>query len=292
MKTFILKSALFLVPIVGILMAGEVYLRSLPNSYSQKNEWMKAHAAEVEVLVLGNSHGIFGIRPELFGKRAYNLCQVSQTLEYDEYLLRHFEPQLKSLTDLLLIVDNSNLFDQPLEETEWFRCTYYRLYMDCPKFPLLSRYGFELSNIDAARKKWQQGGGRCDSLGWNGSYTKASRSADYLTDEAVRKNVEHHRCKDWNAAQENRETLKRIAAWCEARHVRLILLQSPVSCAYYQMTDKRQFDFIKESCAIPNVMVIDDSQNEHFTDDDFYDPDHLNTDGAYKWSKLIGARIF
>ena len=121
MKRFILKSILFLIPIAGILLTMEVYMRSLPNSYSQKNEWMKSHASEVEVLVLGNSHGLFGIRPDLLGKKAYNLCQVSQTFEYDEYLLRHFEPQLKSLTDVLLIADNSNLFDLPLEKSEWFR---------------------------------------------------------------------------------------------------------------------------------------------------------------------------
>ena len=292
MKRFILKSILFLIPIAGILLAMEVYMRSLPNSYSQKNEWMKSHASEVEILVLGNSHGLFGIRPDLLGKKAYNLCQVSQTFEYDEYLLRHFEPQLKSLTDVLLIADNSNLFDLPLEKSEWFRCTYYRLYLDCPKFPLLSKYGFELSNLDAARNKWQQGGGRCDSLGWNESYTKSSRTSDYLSDEAVKEAVYRHQCKDWNAARENQETLLRIVAWCKARHVRLTLLQSPVSKGYYQQIDRRQLDFIKKICKNYNILSIDDSQNRHFTDDDFYDPDHLNTDGASKWSKLLKDSIF
>lgn len=90
--------------------------------------------------------------------KTYNLCQVSQIFEYDEYLLKRYAPKLKKLREVILIADNSNLFDAPLEQTEWFRCIYYRLYMDYPKHSLWSKYGFELSNVQAALREipcWQ-----------------------------------------------------------------------------------------------------------------------------------------
>ena len=113
MRRFCLRSALFLTPLIVILGTLEFYVRSLPSSYCQKELWMEEHADEIEVLLLGNSHGLFGLRPEAFPKKTYNLCNVSQIFEYDEFLLRRFLPKCSHLTDVFLIVDNSNLFDPP-----------------------------------------------------------------------------------------------------------------------------------------------------------------------------------
>ena len=66
MRKFCLRTVCFLIPVALLLMGLEVYVRSLPNSYKQKYQWMEQHADEVEVLLLGNSHGLFGLRPEVF----------------------------------------------------------------------------------------------------------------------------------------------------------------------------------------------------------------------------------
>ena len=137
---------------------------------------MQHHAQEVEILILGNSHGLYGLRPDVFKRKAYNLCNVSQIFEYDEYLLKRYLPKCKSLTDVVLVVDNSNLFDMPLENTEEFRCIYYRLYMDYPKHSRWSKYGFELSNIQALKEKIQHRNDTCSDLGWNGNYTLERKS--------------------------------------------------------------------------------------------------------------------
>lgn len=287
MKKFLVRCLLFLLPVVSVLAAVEWYARHLPNSYRQKAEWMDAHAAEVEVLILGNSHGLFGLRPDCLPRMAYNLCQVSQTLEYDEYLLKRYAPACTSLTDVVLVVDYSGFFDLPLEQTESFRCTYYRLYMDYPKHPLWSSYGFELSDVAALKEKVLQQGTLCDATGWNPAYTVDRRKSDYLSDSEVRSAVERHRCKDWQAAEENRFTLQRIAAYCRDRHLRLLLVQAPVSKAYFQRLDKRQLAFLRRSCSIPGVSVADYSADPCFTDNDFFDADHLTDEGAAKWSHLL-----
>ena len=292
MRRFVVRCCLFLIPVIVALVAGELYMRHLPNSYAQKDRWMKEHGSKVEVLILGNSHGLFGIRPDCFPKKTYNLCQVSQVFEYDEYLLERYASQYKSLTDVFLIADNSNIFDSPLEQTEWFRCIYYRLYMDYPKHSLWSKYGFEFSNIDAVKEKWLNHRMDCDSLGWNRGYTKEQRSPDYLSPLSVDIALERHLCKDWTWAEKNREVLIRIADWCREHGLRLILLQAPVSKAYYSGIERKQLDFIEYCCSLPDVIVADYSQDERFGDDDFFDPDHLTVDGARKGSEIISDRFF
>jgi hypothetical protein len=233
MKRFVVKSVCFLFPLLLLFAGIEWHMRSIPNSYRQKDNWMQHHAEEVEVLVLGNSHGLFGIRPDMFSKRAYNLCNVSQTFEYDEYLLRRFLPKCTRLRDVILIVDNSNLFDGPLELSEPFRCTYYRLYMDYPKHSLLSKYGFELASISALKKKLTARDAALDSLGWNTSYSKEQREASSVTEHSAMLAVQHHTCKDWTYATDNFRHLQKIASMCQANGIRLILLQAPVIASYY-----------------------------------------------------------
>jgi hypothetical protein len=291
MKKFLIRCLLFLLTIAGLLTLVELYMRHLPNSYRQKHEWMSAHAQDVEVLMLGNSHGLFGLRPDCFERVAYNMCQVSQTLEYDEYLLMHYAPHYKRLTDVFLVVDYSGFFDLPLEQTERFRCTYYRLYMDYPKHSLWSRYGLELSDVSAMKEKVSNVGTQCDSTGWNPAYTMSERSPDYLSEEAVVTAVERHRCKDWNVAEENRSTLQRIVRWCRCRNLRLILLQAPVSKAYYSLLDRRQLTYLRESLEATGAIVADYAADPHFVDADFFDPDHLADEGAAKWSQMISERF-
>ena len=292
MRKFLIKCFLFLCPAILFLVGMEWYARSIPNSYRQKEQWMQHHAQEVEILILGNSHGLYGLRPDVFKRKAYNLCNVSQIFEYDEYLLKRYLPKCKSLTDVVLVVDNSNLFDMPLENTEEFRCIYYRLYMDYPKHSRWSKYGFELSNIQALKKKIQHRNDTCSDLGWNGNYTLERKSLANVSLEAASNTAARHQCKNWQVAEENVRILKRIADLCKQHHLRLILVQAPVTRNYYTRIDKKQLDFIKRSVESIGVPSHDYSQDKHFEDDDFFDADHLTDKGAIKWSFLLYNQYF
>lgn len=281
-----------MLPVLLILVSMELFVRHLPNSYRQKEMWMQSHAEDLEILILGNSHGLFGLCPKVFPKKAYNLCNVSQIFEYDEYLLRRYISRCRNLTDVLLIVDNSNVFDVPLEQGESFRCTYYLLYMDYPKHSRWSRYGLELFHIQAFKEKLLRGGDQCDSLGWKDSYSVEKRDTADLSDDAAEKAVEHHRCKDWHVAEENLRTLMRIQDLCMENHVRLILVQAPVTPAYSSRISQDQLTFVSKCHKIGGVLSVDDSHNADFNLDDFYDADHLTDEGALKWSRMISDRLW
>lgn len=293
MRRFLVQCVCFLLPFLGLVSVAEAYMRHLPNSYRQKEEWMQAHASDIEVLILGNSHGLFGLRPDCFpSRKVYNLCQVSQIFEYDDYLIRRYASKLTKLKCVILVADNSNLFDLPLEQTEWFRCIYYRLYMDYPKHSLWSKYGFELSNVQAAWKKFLEGTSYCDSLGWNYSYIQKNRPSDNFSEDVIKRQIQRHHCQDWAVANQNMKKLKEIENWCFEHQIKLLLVQAPVSRGYFKRIEKNQLQYIKDLALLPHVQVWDYSNDNRFNDDDFFDPDHLIDEGARKWSEIVYRRLY
>ena len=124
MRKFLLNTCLFLLPVLLLLASAEVYMRSLPNTYKYKEEWMWQNGHRVSTLLLGNSHGYFGLVPSAMGDSVFNLCAVSQRAREDFYLLQRYASVCPHLRTVVLVVDNSNLFDVPMEEEEPFRVVY------------------------------------------------------------------------------------------------------------------------------------------------------------------------
>ena len=90
MKKFLIRSLVFLLPALIVLVLAEAYVRSIPCSYQYKDQWIEAHGDKVSTLILGNSHAFFDLRPSDFADRTFNLSNVSQRLEHDYFLLQHY----------------------------------------------------------------------------------------------------------------------------------------------------------------------------------------------------------
>lgn len=73
MQTFLKKILLYLLPIAILAIGLEIYVDSIPNSYTYKRQYMEQHADEIQTLVLGSSYAYDGIDAE-FLPRAFNLA--------------------------------------------------------------------------------------------------------------------------------------------------------------------------------------------------------------------------
>lgn len=157
MKKFILRTFLLILPLLLLLTAAEMYLRSLPNPSRAKNAWLIAHADSVEVLILGSSHSYYGLTPEVFGPKAYNAAQVSQTLRYDNFILDHYA--FRSLRTVILPISDFSFHEDFEHDADWYYASRYRLYMGCDYHSWLSRYGFEFCSMPTFRERlktlWQ-----------------------------------------------------------------------------------------------------------------------------------------
>jgi hypothetical protein len=291
MRKFLLRVVFFLIPAFCMLAVAEWYMRTIPNTYRMKNDWMLRNAHNVKTLLLGNSHGYFALVPSVMGDSIFNLCNVSQRLELDYFLLCHYADRYDSLKQVILVADNSNLFDVPMECDEPARVTYYQLYMGYRAHSMLSKYGFELSNMGYAHQKLKyhcQGQSvMCDSLGWGYNYVVTDRNPE----DFLYKNVREHLFVNWEYTYRNRDYIDSIASWCQQNHVELVLLQTPVCKDYTRKAASWQLRLVKamtdSCCAKYGARKFDYSCDERFHDIDFFDSDHLSDEGARKFSVIL-----
>ena len=288
---------LFLAPLIVAIVVCECLLRSFPNSYKLKYERVCQLGDSVETLILGASHTYMGLNPLYFNERAFNLAHISQTYDYDYKLLEKFAPRLHPKT-VITAVDNGILFDPPLETSEgWYLCTSYQLYMDCGDYSVLSKYNYEITSATNTFKKiekhWNGEEVECDRSGWCITYKASLRdTAECSYDYSMRRIVKHT-CKNWDYYKHNQQALFQLCDYCRQHDIRLILLITPTIPYYYQQIPPQQKEAILETLGYCHkyygAEIGDYLEDKRFSDDDFYDCDHLSDIGAKKFSQMIAA---
>ena len=258
---------------------------------------MEQRHASVETLILGNSHAYSGIRPSLLPGVAVNLANVSQVPGTDLELLERYAPRCPHLKHVYLVCDNSNLFDLPMESTdEWWRCTYYNLYMDgLGGHSRMSRYGAEIFHFESFKGKltkyWSMHRPDCDSLGWNTDNSLQAKNQEEWNTRLAIDALQRHTCKDWQQARRNVRHVFAIARYCLDRHIRLTLIATPVSPAYGAGIPARQRAVLQRLYRAAHdrfgAESLDFSRFPMPTDDDYFDGDHLTHEGAARFTKLL-----
>lgn len=291
MKRFIIKTLMFALPWIVLLIAAEVYVERMPNISRDKHQWMQEHSRTVKTLILGHSHMLYGVRPDMLDD-AFSLAQQSQTYRYDDYLLKHYP--LDSLRTVILPFNYSSMWEdfesQPGEE---FQAMRYRIYMDCDIHSRLSWYGFEVMHLPLVREKlkslYRKGKNEWDSLGWATDYTYDDRPDPW---DNGRVRAEGNTYGDTTIVALNRKFVRDIFAFCRERKVKVLLVNTPTSPLFRKYQESRQLEVNKKELgkllkAYPEVVYIDLEADERFADRDFYDADHLNTDGATRLTSVL-----
>ena len=160
--------------VVALLFFGamEWVAESIPNSYTYKRDYMEQQGADIQTLILGSSNAYDGLNPSVL-PHAFNLSNSSQTLEDDYRLLAKYIDSMDSLQTVIVGLSYAALG----ATTEANRRTYYTIYMDLyPRWPL-SKYSFEVCNLETLVKKIikyavSRDVTRCDSLGQRVGHTK------------------------------------------------------------------------------------------------------------------------
>jgi hypothetical protein len=109
MKKFIQYLIYFALPIVLVIVAFEIYLRQIDTTYTEKEKGILQHQKKIEVLILGNSRPTLGVNPNLFELYAYNLANVAQPLYYDKRIALKYVDQLSNLKYVFITVDCGSL---------------------------------------------------------------------------------------------------------------------------------------------------------------------------------------
>ena len=292
MPTFLKKISLYFLPIALLAIGLEIYVESIPNSYTYKRQYMERHAAQIQTLVLGSSYAYNGIDAAQL-PNAFNLANSSQCFEDDYRLLAKYLPMMASLQTVILPLSYSSL--QMVSSSN--RRGYYTIYMDLyPRWPI-SKYSFECFNLELMAKKiikhaLREDVVRCDSLGQRIGHTLESRPSDWQDTEALVANDRFVGSAAQPYIVENTQWLYQIAELCAGKGVRLFLMAMPVLSGYRQGMPQEQIALMEQvlldmSAQYDCVQVLD--YQRWGCNADFWNATHLNTDGARRLTREIFA---
>lgn len=291
-----IRAFFFFLLLLTPVAAGEAYVRLLPNVAKSKHFFLTKHSDDVDVLVLGSSHAYYGICPQELGRYAYNAAQVSQTLRYDDWLLHHYS--FNNIKWVVQSVSDFSFYEHLEDGPEWYLANRYRIYMGCDIHAPWSVYGWEATAfpvfVEKLKSLWQPPKMRWSIQGQGLEYTLENRATDW--DNGVER-AKHNYYENFSAAQENVGHLHGIARFCEERHARLLLVSTPLRPSYRNAQNPQQLVDMRHRLDVflkihPDAFYLDFSADPRFTAADFYDADHLNTDGAHKLSCLIRHRLY
>lgn len=298
---FIKQLFLFALPLVLIFVVIELRMRSIPNGYEVKRQYLEKSIDSIEVLVLGNSHMVQGVDPDLLGRKAFNLASSSQSYFYDKELTFRYIDRLKRLKFVIIPVDYFSFYYSLHDIADWLDYGYDKFWGI--HFPELSvwdsrSYFYTMLYTPANSLNYSLKGkdfNLAGSLRTNG-YTPVdvdSKMVPFIiNDKTGRVRAQFHkrmiRPERFDECMSNlNELIKNLVV----RSVKVILVESPVFNTYSKFCDTSillnnrklaQELAIKYNCVFRSYF-----SDNRFGLDDFSDNDHLNSKGAKKFASIL-----
>ena len=302
MKKIAIRIFIFCIPILMVWGAVEYFYRAVPNNYSSKSHQITEKSNEIEVLLFGSSHCLYGLNPVFFTQNTFNLSGISQTIYFDKLLLEHYMDSLPKLKKVVFCIEYTNLSQKDNTQDDVFRKYYYASFMDL-KVPLIAQYDSKKYSLALTRslrvsldlmKDYYNKGTilNCDENGWGNDYKKTNRIITYQEGKE-RAKAHEDGSMDFRV---NKSRIYDLIRECENRDIEVLIVSMPVSKAYSQNLNPEKVQLIFKACrefetSNKNVRYLNLFNDNRFVDDDFYDADHLNEVGATKCSKIVNAFI-
>jgi len=299
MKRFIKFLLIFTLPVVISGITIEVLLRHIPNDYRSKCNYLEKNSNNVTTLILGSSHDYYGINPQFFHSKSFNAAEVSQSVDYDYFILKKYDNNWKSLKTIVLSVDYPSLFSLMKDGSEAWRVKNYNIYYGLNTDNNIADYTEVFSNnlsINISRLYQyylQRENLACSELGWATWYS-SKHNRDLVS--TGKTSAARHTIKPIRVLRDNVGYIKSIIDFAKARNIKVILFTAPAYKTYTENLNPAQLNvtvnaLTKISRSYDNVSYFNLLNDPVFTKGDFYDADHLNEIGAKKLSTKIDSLI-
>lgn len=300
MASFFKKLFLFLLPLLIFAGGSEYLVRRIPNDYLFKNDYLTRHAQTIELLVLGSSHSYFDVNPVFFSCPAFNAAHVSQSLKYDYFIFEKFKKNFSRLKVVLLPISYFSLFYSLEDSVEGWRAKNYAVYYGCRYHP-----GLYLRPLIAGLKPltiWErvekyfkaQPLKTVSDLGFGLAFTHVVPLDLKITGEEA---ALRHTMKSLALLDENLGILEKLLKECRDMDVRVVLFTPPAASFYVNALDAHQLDVMEKIISTlerqySNIRYYNFYGDSRFCVENFRDGDHLNGDGAEKFTRVLDQLIF
>lgn len=302
MKKYIKIFYIYILPVFLIFFLFEYNLPKVKNSYNKKKNLFEGNISNWEILTLGSSLSLFGIDPVFFDYAGFNLANVSQSLYYDSQLFTNYLKEMKSLRIVLICIDYFSLKFNLSRCPEYWRTFYYeRIYgipieskdhdLDIARFSLIFLYGRKES-FKCALKLFKTD--LAEAMKENG-WMPYLNPKEELIENGKSRVAYHHQIMSEDNVSKNMGYLEKIIGISKANGIIPVIITMPVYRTYsdnidleeYQLTQRR----INWLCKKYGIEYYNYFTDNRFKIYDFYDSDHLNSNGVQKISLIINEEV-
>lgn len=306
MVKFLWKLLVFLVPFFILFPILEFQLGKIDNFYHQKKMLLESQLDKIEVLSTGSSHGD-SINPAYFDLPGFNFSHNAEDIYYDVQVILMYLDQMPRLKIVLFPISyfsldyrlDASIFPQrsffynlvwgiwppSLREILHFGNFSYIAAFGWAEVLTYIRNGFKSKDAEEMTRNgwWQQS----DEELMDSPEAELEAQQRVITAETRQMNP----CN----TQMNLKLLSHFIETCQSRGIKVIFLTTPVHHLYYEKINEQKSlrtqgdlqNLIKKY----NIPYYDYFRDERFSSADFYNPDHLNTKGSEKFSRIINQEI-
>ena len=294
--------------IITVLASAELYLRSLPNDFKYRANYMNEHVSEIKVLVIGASCTAMGVKPSYFDwQPSFSLAYANQPILYSYLILNNYIDRMDSLRCVVMDATYGGLWDKGQNAKSFLKR--YSIYYGLNDFKGFEN-NYEISaNIKDIYKRLIHESDRaafttCDLDGFQSRYfVNIPYDDEKWKTHGQKFSVEHtlfNTTIDNDDAQkvcgDNYVLLNQIVSLCEKRKVKVLFVSTPCHPYYYNGYNPIQKGIVDSTFAalcreFNNVKWFDYTESEYFNNEDFSNSNHLNTNGAIKLTKMLNDSI-
>lgn len=110
MVLFLKRFFIFIVLPFVLIIITDGFLRNKNSLYREKIQGAIQDKEKIEIVILGNSHANYGVDPNAFDKYAFNLANVNQSIYFDKRILLSNLQEFKNLKYVLISADFHSLY--------------------------------------------------------------------------------------------------------------------------------------------------------------------------------------
>ena len=291
-------------------------LRMLNTLYKEKYEGAKKSQDSIEIVILGTSRATYGVNPEAFDLYAYNLANLAQSIYFDKRITLSLLPNLNNLKYAFISVDYHSLyFSSQFNRDYWsyygngikYKDTGYFWANLSPAF-----FGYTPKVSYAMLKKrflnyWKYGSEIVDFEVQNGVDMHKPIIKGYVAFEGRDTTNFNHEAyvisSTWytniiDESEEREEVIYDLEDFIEtllAEGVTPILFTPPTYTEFNTYLNQSYIENNIETCELiaqkHGIEYWDFHNSKIFSIEDFYDMEHLNRQGALKFSKILNDSI-
>lgn len=296
MPKFILKLSIFLLPFFILTVMTEYKARSIPSDYSKKRLIADTKIESVDTIILGASHAYYGINTTMLDSPSLNLAYISQDIYYDNQILLNYLPSARKLKKVIISLSYPSLEGNIENSVESWRTSYYKQFWQIPArslLPKLSDYSFlALFGVQASREYLIESKlPKTELLDDFGNPTNPRLTNAELKQSADKTINYHESAMRSDSITTNTKYLTEIIEALHRRQVKIIIITTPCLPNYYENINAQKYsemqNIIKEFAQRYDIKYYNYLHNKSFNEDDFYDADHLNTQGSEKFTRIL-----